>query len=301
MKDHGRRFLPPIGALATFVAAARLDSFSKAGDAVGLTQSAVSRQIALLEDWLQLKLFIRNGRRVELSAEGEAYLKTIGPALDRIRSATAAALERRSDRELAISTLPSFGMRWLAPRLVQLTARHPEIVVNFAARSFPFDFADEQFDAAIHFGLQDWPNATHDLLFHEESIPVCSPARLADNPIHRAEDVLNWPLLVQSSRRDAWEQWLAVAGVADPAPAPTASFEHFMMLAQAAVAGSGIALIPKFMIGPELAEGKLVSPLPISIKSDHAYYLVYPVDRPVSAPLAHFREWLLAEAQMQSL
>ena len=96
-----------MGALASFLAAARHDSFSRAGEEMGLTQSAISRQIALLEDWLQLSLFERRGRRVELSREGMVYAQAIGPALDRIRSATAAALSNRSDRELNIATLPT--------------------------------------------------------------------------------------------------------------------------------------------------------------------------------------------------
>jgi LysR family glycine cleavage system transcriptional activator len=300
MSEARRRLLPPMGALASFAAAARHDSFSRAGDEVGLTQSAVSRQIAVLEDWLQLRLFRRNGRRVELSPEGRAYADAIVPALDRIRSATAAAIARRPDGELNIATLPSFGMRWLAPRLPRLTERHPEIVVNFAARSFPFRFSDEPFDAAIHFGLPDWPSARHDLLFREEAIPVCAPARLAEHPIARPEDILTWPLLIQTSRRNAWTQWLRAAGLDHAPPAPSGSFEHFLMLAQAAAAGSGIALIPRFLIEPELAAGSLVSPLPISLSNEEAYYLVSPADRPNSPAFEQVREWMIEEAHRRT-
>lgn len=297
MSEARRRLLPPIGALASFAAAARHDSFSRAGEEVGLTQSAVSRQIAVLEDWLQLTLFRRNGRRVELTAEGRAYADAIGPALDRIRAATANAIAKRPDSELSIATLPSFGMRWLAPRLPGLTARYPDIVINIAARSFPFDFAEEAFDAAIHFGLPDWPGAAHDLLFREEAIPVCSPARLAAQPIERPEDMLRWPLLVQSSRLGAWAQWFRLAGLDTVPPPPSGTFEHFLMLAQAAAAGGGIALIPRFLIQPELATGALVSPLPIPLSSEDAYYLVYPESRAAMPALRNVRDWLLEEAR----
>jgi LysR family transcriptional regulator, glycine cleavage system transcriptional activator len=279
MRESDRRLLPPIGALASFVSAARHNSFSRAGDEMGLTQSAVSRQIALLEDWLQTSLFERKGRRVALSRDGEAYLNAIGPALDRIRSATLATVDKVSDRELNIATLPGFGMRWLAPRLGQLTSLHPDIIVNIAARSFPFNFADEPFDAAVHFGLPDWPEATHDILFREEAIPVCSPDLVEPGRIVRPRDVLKWPLLALSSRRDAWTRWLGAAGESEPPPPPSAIFEHFLMLAQAAAAGTGIALIPKFLIEPELAEGTLVCPLPISVSGEEAYYLVCPANR----------------------
>lgn len=296
MNENRRRLLPPMGALASFAAAARHDSFSRAGEEIGLTQSAVSRQIAVLEDWLQTSLFDRSGRRVKLSAAGETYVKSIGPALERIRAATASALSSHADLELNIATLPSFGMRWLAPRLPALNSQHPDIIVNFAAKSYPFAFSEGAFHAAIHFGLPTWSDATHDLLFHEETVLVCASARLAQHPIRNAADVLSWPLLVQSSRRDAWSHWLTAAGVDQPAPAPSGSFEHFLMLAQAAAAGAGLALIPRFLIEPELADGTLVIPLQITLRTEEAYYLVLPNDRPVPTRLAQFRSWIIAEA-----
>ena len=296
MSDDRRRLLPSMSTLASFVAAARHDSFSRAGEEIGLTQSAISRQIAMLEDLLQVNLFHRNGRRVELSAQGRAYRDAIEPALQRIRVATAEALDRSATRQLNVATLPSFGMRWLAPRLPRLTGQHPDIIVNFAARTVPFRFVDEPFDAAIHYGFPDWPDATHDLLFREEAIPVCSPSRLADHPIAQPCDVLDWPLLTQSSRPDAWNQWLKQAGIERPAPPPAGSFEHFLMLAQASAAGAGIALIPRFLIETELTEGTLVSPLAMPVESDRAYYLVLPANRALSSELEKFRRWLITEA-----
>jgi LysR family glycine cleavage system transcriptional activator len=295
--EGARRLLPPMGALNSFAAAARLGSFSRAGEEVGLTQSAVSRQIALLEDWLQSPLFTRTGRRVSLNAEGRAYAEDVGPALDRIRRATARFAGGRPTNELSIATLPSFGMRWLAPRLPRLTARHPELVVNFAARSFPFDFADEAFDAAIHFGRPDWPGAVHDFLFRERALPVCSPDWLAANPIEGPADFLGKTLLFQTSRRTAWDRWLRAAGVDAPVTTGGPAFEHFLMLAQAAAAGAGAALIPSFLIEPELVAGTLVCPVPVPLSTDEAYYLVYPEGGTISAPLARFRAWIDEEAR----
>ncbi|RJF85805.1 transcriptional regulator GcvA [Sphingomonas cavernae] len=296
MSNGPRRLLPPTSALHCFAAAARHGSFSRAGEEVGLTQSAVSRQIAHLEDWLQTLLFVRHGRRVTLSAEGRDYAEAIMPALERIRRATARALERRPERELSIATLPSFGMRWLAPRLPRLTERHPDLIVNFLARSDEFDFADENFDAAIHFGLPDWPHVTHDLLFREEAIPVTAPALLAEHAIQTPADLAKLPLLVQSSRRNAWTQWFERAGVPVAVPAVGPSFEHFLMLAQAAAAGAGVALIPSFLIEPELRSGALACPFALPISSEHAYYLVYPPDRIANPLFLHFRDWIVHEA-----
>ena len=293
-----RRNLPSTAVLHSFVAAARLGSFSQAGDAVGLTQSAVSRQIAQLEDLLGRPLFVRIGRRVELNADGRIYADAVMPALERIAQATVRLGERRGDNELSLACLPSFGMRWLAPRLPRLSAVHPDLVVNVAARSFPFDLEAEHFDAAIHFGRPDWPGGRHDFLFGEAAIPVCSPAWLTENPLHEPADLVGKPLLFQSSRRKAWDLWFAANGVKLERECTGPSIEHFLMLAQAAAAGGGLALIPSFLIEPELEAGTLVSPLDRPFSTHEGYYLVHPENRELdpSSALARFRDWILTEA-----
>ena len=294
--SEGRKWLPPMTALASFEAAARHESFSRAGDEIGLTQSAVSRQIALLEDLIQRPLFDRIGRRVRLNEAGRAYAVQLAPALDGIRRATRAAAQRRAGSALRIATLPSVGMRWLAPRLPHLSARHPQLVVDFAARSEPFDFAQEDFDAAIHFGLpQEWPGVTMDFLFREDVVPVCAPGWLAAHPLRAPVDLLGAPLLRQSSRRDAWPRWFAAAGVDADALQPGPTFEHFLMLAQAAAAGAGVALIPSFLIQPELEAGTLVIPFARPLSSERAYYLAYPPDALATPAVAQFRAWMLAQ------
>jgi LysR family transcriptional regulator, glycine cleavage system transcriptional activator len=297
MKETSRRLLPPMGALQCLDAAARLGSFSRAAEEVGLTQSAVSRQIASLEDWLQVPLFERIGRRVRLTATGREYSEAIGPALLRIRRATASMIERRDDRELTIATLPSFGMRWLAPRLPRFSAQHPDVVVNLTARSVPFDLATTGYDGAIHFGDPDWPGAVHTLLFHEVVVPVVSPALLAQAHIGAPADLLRVPLLSQQSRRDAWPRWLARAGVAVDAHLQGPVYEHFLMLAQAAAAGAGAALIPAFLIEPELSSGALTVPFDVSMASgDNAYYFVR-ADFEPSEPLRAFETWIRETCQ----
>jgi LysR family transcriptional regulator, glycine cleavage system transcriptional activator len=295
MKETSRRLLPPMGALQCLDASARLGSFSKAADEVGLTQSAVSRQIAMLEDWLQAPLFERVGRRVRLTSTGREYSESIGPALSRIRSATGAVLERRDDSQLTIATLPSFGMRWLAPRLPGFSALHPDIVVNFTARSVPFDLSETGYDGAIHFGNADWPGAVHAPLFREFVVPVVSPRLMEEAALRHPADLLKVPLLSLQSRRDAWTRWFARAGVLVDTHVQGPVFEHFLMLAQAAAAGAGAALIPRFLIEPELAAGALAVPFDVGMKSDEsAYYFVRP-DFPPSQALRAFESWILAE------
>jgi DNA-binding transcriptional LysR family regulator len=233
---------------------------------------------------------------VRLNADGRAYADQVGPALHRIRRATAKAIERRPENELNIATLASFGMRWLAPRLPRFTERYPEYTVNFAARTSVFEFADEPFDAAIHFGWPDWPGAGHDLLFQEQAFPVASPRLIAERGVTTPADLARLPLLFQESRRAAWAEWFDQAGVSMTGAPGGATYDHFLMLAQAAVAGAGVALIPSFLIEPELASGALVRPFDISVSSERAYYLVHPSDRTVSPALSAFRSWIVEEA-----
>ena len=288
-----RRHLPPMGALHSFAVAARLESFSQTADELGLTQSGVSRQIANLEDWLQLGLFKRIGRRVVLTPEGRAYAEAIAPAIDRIRRATARAIERRPDRELAIATLPSFGMRWLAPRLSGLAAKIPDLIVNFSARSTEFDFGEEEFDAAIHFGRPDWARVKHDMLFPEQAVAVLSPALIETFDVKQPCDLMRVPILGLESRRHAWPDWFAQAGCDEPVPELSARFEQFLMLAQAAVSGVGAALIPSFLIEPELESGALVCPFEMRSPETGAYFLVYPPDQLENAAFREFRSWIL--------
>jgi LysR family transcriptional regulator, glycine cleavage system transcriptional activator len=190
--------------LIAFEAAARTGSFGGAASRVALTQSAVSRAIATLEESLGVTLFQRDGRRVQLTEVGRAYADQIGVALDQIRRATAGTIEaRNAPAPIAIATLPSFGMRWLAPRLPRLFARHPDLAVSFSTRVAPFDFARETFDAAIHFGEPDWVGAAAELLIYESMVPVCSPRIAHDKKLRTPADLRQHTLLEQSTRPDA--------------------------------------------------------------------------------------------------
>ncbi len=296
MNDRSRRLLPPMGALHSFLIAARHESFSRAADEIGLTQSAISRQIATLEDWLQVTLFTRIGRRVTLSADGRAYLEAIAPALAAIRVATSRVIARPDDNALSIATLPGFGMRWLAPRLGGLTREVPELVINVAARVHEFDLEADGFDAMIHFGAPDWHGMEHDLLFQEQSIAVIAPALLADLQMATPADLLKLPLLVQTERRGAWRRWFDAAGIKDALPGDGPVFEHFLMVAQAAAGGAGAALLPRFMIEPELESGALVPLFDHRLEDEGAYYLVYPADRLKRPVFARFRAWIVEQA-----
>lgn len=221
------------------------------------------------------------------------------PALASIRRATKRFLEPEPDHIVELAVLPSFGMRWLAPRLPGLTWQHPDLVVNISARTDIFDFAREPFHAAIHVGGPDWPEANHDLLFHEDVVPVVAPALLARHPITAPEDLLGIPLLVQSQRKEAWAQWFALFGMAAPAPEKLPSYSHFMMLAQSVKAGGGAALLPTFLIAPELEAGELVVPISMSLAQGRSYWLAYSAESKKNDAFERFRVWLAKECAMK--
>ena len=286
-------------ALRCFEAAARTGSFTRAAERLNLTQSAVSRQIANLEAMLGVRLFNRSGPYLQLTDRGRGYSDAIAPALGAIQAATARFRSELDEGVIALATLPSFGMRWLAPRLSHLAGELPELVVNLFARSDEFDFATETHDAAIHFGHPDWPGARCELLFGERCLPVISPALMQASGRGPAKVFDTVPLLSLVNRPEAWDQWAAETGNALGEGRPAARYEHFAMLIQATVAGAGAALIPDYLIADELRRETLVALSPDSVASTGAYYLVFPESKLESSAFRKFRLWLLNEAKSQ--
>jgi LysR family glycine cleavage system transcriptional activator len=287
---------PSLSALRCFVAAARTGNFTRAAAELNLTQSAVSRQVAKLEEWLGARLFSRSGPYLQLTERGRAYSEAIAPSLAAIATATAKFRSGLETGVITLATLPSFGMRWLAPRLSLLTREFPELVVNLFARSDEFDFSIEAHDAAIHFGQPDWPGARCDRLFGERSLPLVAPSLVERMGGGSNEAVRQIPLLTLVNRPDAWSEWADLSGVAINTRAPAARYEHFAMLAQATAAGVGAALIPEFLVQDELREGRLVAISPCALESPGAYYLVYPAEKLEKSAFRKFRSWMLAQA-----
>lgn len=290
--------LPSMTSLLVFEAAARRMSFSEAAAELSLTQGAVSRQIRSLEETLRLKLFHRVRNRLTLSEAGLAYLPEVRACLSRLEAATLELLAHQgTGGVLNLAILPTFGTKWLIPRMASFWRSHPNIIVNFTTRAVAFDFAKERLDAAIHFGDVTWPGVKSHLLMGEEVVPVCSPATLQARELAGLEDLAHHTLLQHTTRPNAWVEWLAAAGQSRINGLKGPRFEHFSMVIQAAIAGIGIAVLPRFLVEDEIAAGRLTIPFDIPVRSNHAYYLVHPEEKAELPALRAFRDWLLAEVK----
>lgn len=294
-----RRKIPGTELLVAFETAARHQSFTRAAEELSLTQSAVCRKISALEDYLGLQLFNRVKKRVTLSVAGQIYAKQVRENLKQIEHDTLSLMAHRSaGRVLELAVIPTFAARWLIPRLADFQAMHPDITLDLTTRAEPFMFIDTPFDAAIHFGDPVWPGAVTEFLFGEEMVPVCSPALMKGRSSVEPSELERMPLLHQSARPDAWREWFAVAGLSNVNAMGGSRYETFAMLVEAARAGLGIALMPRFFVLSEIASGELVVPCPYVLHNQRSYYLVYPEDRVGLEPLQTFCHWLREKAEI---
>jgi Transcriptional regulator len=291
-----RRFLPSFSLLAAFEAASRTGSVTAAANELGLTQSAVSRQISALEKQLGVSLFRRERQTIRLTLAGDGYAREIREALRRISNASLNLRAHPQGGTINLAVLPLFGARWLAPRLGRFLEQNPGIAVNLVSRLEPFDFRFDSIDAAIHFGEARWPGAELTFLMKEQTLAVCSNEFRQRFGLQQPADLLHAPLLHLSSRPDAWESWFGMQGVSF-GNVHGMLFDQYITIIEAAACGMGAALLPVFLITPELQAGRLVSAVDAAERHTGSYYLAHPADREEYQPFAAFKAWLEREAR----
>ncbi|WP_338421365.1 LysR substrate-binding domain-containing protein [Acetobacter conturbans] len=278
--------------LCAFEAAARHQNFTAAALELHLTQSVISRQIRLLEEQLGAPLFVREKQTVRLTVAGEAYAREIREALRKIATATLGLRAAPGGGTLNLAAPPTFGGMWLGSRLGDFIKKYPEITVNLFTRTSSFDFSTEIFDAAVCFGIPDWPGTERQLIARERTIPVCAPSLASSYDFSEASDLLNAPLLHLVSRPNAWERWFNGQGV-DALNVHGMLCDQYFIIFQIALTGTGIGLLPEIMVHDALESGSLVQiGDALDTQDDEAYYLVWPCHRTHYGPLAHFRAWL---------
>lgn len=291
-----RRLLPPLPMLSALEALDRTGSVTAAAADLALTQSAVSRQLQGLETVLGVPLATRAGNRLTLTPAARSYAADIRAGLDRIAQASQRLSVMPDGGALHLAILPTFGMRWLVPRLPRFSEANPDITVHMATRLTRFDFTRDPFDAAIHYGRDDWPGCAHLKLRDEVVIPVCAPALLQRFGVARPEDLLAMPLLRIETRPAAWADWLAHWGVTAPVPRGMVH-DQYATITQAAIHGLGVALLPDYLAEAPLAQGTLVPAWGGATPAIGAYWLVWPLDKATHPALRRFRDWLATEAE----
>ncbi|HEY9213308.1 MAG TPA: LysR substrate-binding domain-containing protein [Ancylobacter sp.] len=298
-----RRHRVPLHRLAVFEAAARHGSFSKAAREFGMTQSAVSHQIADLETELGILLFQRVWRGVTTTEAGTFLFEALGRSLGEIAAAVdvARALGRRS--RLTVVTDFGFAAFWLMPRLADLRAKMPGVDVRVITQQGAGDPAGEPSDLAILFGAGQWRKTDAVRLIAEDVVPIASPGFLQERPIRAVDDLAHVPLLhLEAPDADRWISWDeyrqacgAVLNSAKPPVHSGLSFNNYMLVIQAAIAGQGVALGWRPLVDDLLRQDLVVEvPLP-RIVTERGYYLVSPgrASQPRTAEI--FRKWLLRE------
>ncbi|HYQ02890.1 MAG TPA: transcriptional regulator GcvA [Polyangiaceae bacterium] len=292
--------LPSLHALQVFDAAAQRLSFTAAARDLHVTQTAVSHQIRSLEAELGTALFRRMPRKLALTDAGQAWATELRQIFLRLEHAHQRLRARaRSQRPVvALSTLPSFGSRWLVPRLGRFLSLQPEVEVRVSATDSLVDFELEPIDLAIRFGGGHYPHLFKEKLADDSWLAVCSPAFLSRHKLKSPADLEHHSLL-QDSHVDAWPRWFAAQRKRLPQRLRYTQLTDSSMVVEAAILGQGVALARRSLSLDELGAGRLVLPFPkvAPVPTGLAYYLVGPRENFKRAEIAAFRSWIRQEAR----
>ena len=284
--------IPPVPNLQAFEAVARRRSFALAAAELHLTASAVSHQIARLEDFLGVRLFERSAHGVRMSPAGERYLARVGGALGALTTATD-DLRQGVRNSLYVHCAPSLATLWVMPRLREFALAHPDIALNFSAAHTHSDFALGQADLDIRYGVPNWPNLVIEPLFEERILPLASPAYIREHRLRRVEQLLSQSnvSVVQ------WSDWFARFSDKRAPERFSLRFDRAQMSLDAASQGLGVALESATMAGKHIAEGKLRPVLSAdkSIKVK-AHFAVYPAKHEKRSSVEAFLNWVHRQA-----
>ncbi len=294
--------LPPLKSLQAFESAARQLSFTLAAKELNVTPGAVSQQIRLLEEFLEIKLFQRLNRAIALTDAGQLLLPPVSKGFDHFREAVSLVEQRSGGGPLTITSAPSFISKWLIPRLARFKGQYPDIDVRIDTSDRLVDFSREEIDVGIRFGNGVYPELDSVFLFSFELIPVCSPELLhGDHQLKVVSDLKHFTLL--HSNHDEldpgwpdWAMWLKVVCAEDIDSTHGIFFNQSDQLFQAALDGQGVALLANVMADPEVAAGRLVQPFSARLPVKLNYHLVTSPYKASLTKVAAFREWILNES-----
>jgi DNA-binding transcriptional LysR family regulator len=288
--------LPPLDPLIAFEAAARLLSFTRAGEELHLTQAAISQQIRSLEESLQVKLFTRSHRAVQLTNEGREYQHTVAAILKQLAGATMDIQNVEFAQQLVIGCDQSFASQWLSPRLSQLRQLMPTVTLRIIASDDYNESLGSEVQVAVMHGDGLWPGFQTLRLFDEEVFPVCSPE--FDHELAQ-QDWISW--LLQAPLIDLadshwnwmnWRLWLGGNNIDQPLANRNLQLNSYPLVIDAACAGHGVALGWRHLVDDLIANDQLVRPVEQSLKTDLGYYCICRDNLENDANVVRFRNWL---------
>jgi len=280
-----RRKLPSIRALESFEAVHRHGNVTRAAEDLGRTQSAVSRQIANLEQFIGHELFIRNRRKLVITEIGKRYSEKIIELLDRIEEETSKiANTSPDDHVLRLGVLPTLASRWLMPRLTGFITSGSSTELHLVKGLGRFDFERMQVDATIECCNEKPAGLVCHHLLDEKIVAVISP------DLYHQGDVEKYSRLYMPARSKAWEVWAKANE--EPPTTSSVKFENYSMMIEAACLGLGIAIVPTIYVNQDLAMNRLIAPFGDPVPSDRSYWLTYPESSIHKPKVIELVKWL---------
>lgn len=291
-----KRQLPPMTALTAFEAAARLASFTRAAEELGVTQAAVSRQIHALEEDFGFPLFNRLHRKVSLTPQGRSLAAAASTAFHMIAETASDLRREASGDDLTIAATVAFSHFWLLPRISEFSRRHPETTLRIVSQDAMPDLSQGNVDVAIRFGDGNWPGGRAQKLFEDYVFPVCSPefAQLVGSDLSPS-DLLRQPLISNEAHDPmwiGWHAWLARFGVSNTGKLRGLRCSFYTEAIYATLNGQGITLGWNRLVSDLLEQKRLIRLGEASVVPDGAYYVVLPANRKQTQALQQFIHWL---------
>ena len=290
-----------MNSLRAFEAVGRLLSFKKAAEELNVTPTAISQQVKLLEDYFGMSLFARLTRAITLTDSGQRLLPEMTEGFDKLASGVAKLRNYHGPNVLTVSVAPSFGGKWLVPRLKAFRDLHPNLDVRIHFTDHLVDFVREGVDVAIRYGRGVYKGLHSERLSKEVLFPVCSPHLTSrSNALGEPGDLRDHTLLhVDWSGATAvpiWHMWLVAAGVEGVNAESGLRFGDEAMAVQAAVGGHGVALASSLVVADDLKAGNLVCPFEsLNMASEFSYFLVHQNEKLLDSSVQAFSCWLKGE------
>jgi len=292
--------IPPMNPLRAFYVVARTKSLTKAANELHVGQSAISKQLDVLEKYLGVKLFRREQRGISLTAIGQELGERIIPAFEQISDATHSIIERGYDNKIRVHTYTTFAAKWLIPRLENFHKQYPECSVLITNSVKKIDFEKDRIDFSIQLGTGNQPDAEADLMFDDIIEPVCSKAFLQQHAPENKypQALLRTRLLVSHYRpKGEWAMWARTHGYQDEiADTPRMDFSSSVLTWQAATDGLGVAIGQAALLTEDIQEGNLIFPFDQPVRTGLSFYLLRPKVRREARKATLFRDWMLEQA-----